>query len=191
MNQGSKNTSATHGVPSDLDFRDRLGALRNLPEFFRLIWSCNRLLAVFNILLRVVRASLPLTMLYVGKLIIDEIVLISVTAGGSAVENPDMSILTTLVLIELGLAVCSDLLGRGIALVDSLLGDLVSHEISLRLMHQSARLDLECFEDSEFYDKLERARRQASSRILLMSQALTQLQDSITVFFFSSSFNHI
>ena len=94
-----------------------------------------------------------------------------------------MSILTTLVLIELGLAVFSDLLGRGIALVDSLLGDLVSHEISLRLMHQSARLDLECFEDSEFYDKLERARRQASSRILLMSQALTQLQDSITVFF--------
>ncbi len=187
MNQGSKNTSATHGVPSDLDFRDRLGALRNLPEFFRLIWSCNGLLAVFNILLRVVRASLPITMLYVGKLIIDEIVLISVTAGGSAVENPDMSILTTFVLIELGLAVFSDLLGRGIALVDSLLGDLVSHEISLRLIHQSARLDLESFEDSEFYDKLERARRQASSRILLMSQALTQLQDSITVFFLAAA----
>ena len=187
MNQGSKNTSATHGVPSDLDFRDRLGALRNLPEFFRLIWSCNGLLAVFNILLRVVRASLPITMLYVGKLIIDEIVLISVTAGGSAVENPDMSILTTFVLIVLGLAVFSDLLGRGIALVDSLLGDLVSHEISLRLIHQSARLDLESFEDSEFYDKLERARRQASSRILLMSQALTQLQDSITVFFLAAA----
>jgi len=187
MNQRRKNTSGTHGVPPNLDFRDRLGALRNLPEFFRLIWSCNRLLAVFNILLRVIRASLPLTMLYVGKLIIDEIVFISVTAGGSAVENPDMSILTTFVLIELGLAVFSDLLGRGIALVDSLLGDLVSHEISLRLMHQSARLDLECFEDSEFYDKLERARRQASSRILLMSQALTQLQDSITVFFLAAA----
>jgi len=187
MKQRRKNTSGTHGVPPDLDFRERLGALRNLPEFFRLIWSCNRLLAVFNILLRVVRASLPLTMLYVGKLIIDEIVLISVTAGGSAVENPDMSILTTFVLIELGLAVFSDLLGRGIALVDSLLGDLVSHEISLRLIHQSARLDLESFEDSEFYDKLERARRQASSRILLMSQALTQLQDSITVFFLAAA----
>ena len=187
MNQRRKNTSGTHGVPPDLDFRDRIGALRNLPEFFRLIWSCNRLLAVFNIFLRVVRASLPLTMLYVGKLIIDEIVFISVTAGGSAIENPDMSILTTFVLIELGLAVFSDLLGRGIALVDSLLGDLVSHEISLRLIHQSARLDLESFEDSEFYDKLERARRQASSRILLMSQALTQLQDSITVFFLAAA----
>ena len=187
MQQRKKNASGSHGPALDLDFKERLGALRNLPEFFSLIWSCNNWLAVLNILLRVIRASLPLAMLYVGKLIIDEIVRISVIASGSAVENPDMSIVTIYVLIELGLAVFSDLLGRGIALLDSLLGDLVSHEISLRLMHQSARLDLECFEDSDFYDKLERARRQASSRILLMSQVLTQLQDSITVFFLAAA----
>ena len=187
MQQRRKNTSGSHGPALDLDFKERLGALRNLPEFFSLIWSCNNWLAALNILLRVIRASLPLAMLYVGKLIIDEIVRISVIASGPAVENPDMSIVTIYVLIELGLAVFSDLLGRGIALLDSLLGDLVSHEISLRLMHQSARLDLECFEDSDFYDKLERARRQASSRILLMSQVLTQLQDSITVFFLAAA----
>ena len=187
MLQHRKNTSGSHGPAWDLDFKERLGALRNLPEFFSLIWSCSNWLAALNILLRVIRASLPLAMLYVGKLIIDEIVRISVIASGPAVENPDMSIVTIYVLIELGLAVFSDLLGRGIALLDSLLGDLVSHEISLRLMHQSARLDLECFEDSDFYDKLERARRQASSRILLMSQVLTQLQDSITVFFLAAA----
>ena len=187
MQQRRKNTSGSHGPALDLDFKERLGALRNLPEFFSLIWSCNNWLAALNILLRVIRASLPLAMLYVGKLIIDEIVRISVIASGPAVENPDMSIVTVYVFIELGLAVFSDLLGRGIALLDSLLGDLVSHEISLRLMHQSARLDLECFEDSDFYDKLERARRQASSRILLMSQVLTQLQDSITVFFLAAA----
>ena len=187
MQQRRKTTSGSHGPALDLDFKERLGALRNLPEFFSLIWSCNNWLAALNILLRVIRASLPLAMLYVGKLIIDEIVRISVIVSGPAVENPDMSIVTIYVLIELGLAVFSDLLGRGIALLDSLLGDLVSHEISLRLMHQSARLDLECFEDSDFYDKLERARRQASSRILLMSQVLTQLQDSITVFFLAAA----
>ena len=187
MQQRRKNTSGSHGPALDLDFKERLGALRNLPEFFSLIWSCNNWLAALNILLRVIRASLPLAMLYVGKLIIDEIVRISVIASGPAVENPDMSIVTIYVFIELGLAVFSDLLGRGIALLDSLLGDLVSHEISLRLMHQSARLDLECFEDSDFYDKLERARRQASSRILLMSQVLAQLQDSITVFFLAAA----
>ena len=187
MQQRLKSTSGAQGTAPDLDLKERLGALSNLPEFFRLIWSCDHLLAVLNILLRVIRASLPVMMLYVGKLIIDEIVQISVTASSPAVENQEMSILMTLVLVELGLAVLSDLLGRGIALVDSLLGDLVSHEISLRLMKQSARLDLECFEDAEFYDKLERARRQASSRILLMSQALTQLQDAITVFFLAAA----
>ena len=187
MQQRLKSTSGAQGTAPDLDLKERLGALSNLPEFFRLIWSCDHLLAVLNILLRVIRASLPVMMLYVGKLIIDEIVQISVTASSPTVENQEMSILMTLVLVELGLAVLSDLLGRGIALVDSLLGDLVSHEISLRLMKQSARLDLECFEDAEFYDKLERARRQASSRILLMSQALTQLQDAITVFFLAAA----
>ncbi len=187
MQQPRKSTSGAHGTVRDLDFKERLGALNNLPEFFGLIWSCDHWLAVLNILLRVIRASLPLLMLYVGKLIIDEIVRISVSVSSPAVENQEMSILLTLVLVELGLAVLSDLLGRGIALVESLLGDLVSHEISLRLMKQSARLDLECFEDAEFYDKLERARRQASSRILLMSQALISLQDAITVLFLAAA----
>ena len=187
MQQRRKSTSGTNVGAISLDFKERLGALSNLPEFFSLILSCDRSLTVFNILLRVIRASLPLTMLYVGKLIIDEIVQISVSENVHAVENQEMSFLMSLVLIELGLAVLSDFLGRGIALVDSLLGDLVSHEISLRLMQQSARLDLECFEDAEFYDKLERARRQASSRILLMSQTLTQLQDAITVLFLAAA----
>ena len=182
-----KKSSGPHTSVPDLDLRERLGTLRNLPEFFRLIWNCNQWLTTLNMLLRVVRASLPLIMLYLAKLIIDEIVLLSGVGSGVSVENPDMSILTMLVLAELGFAVFSDLLGRGIALVDSLLGDLVSHDISIRLMNQSAKLDLECFEDSEFYDKLERARRQASSRILLMSQALTQLQECITVFFLAAA----
>ena len=187
MKQRRKSTSGPHGPALNLDFRERLGALSNLPEFFSLIWSCDRSLAVMIIQLRVIRASLPLTMLYVGKLIIDEIVKISGISSGTVAENSEMSLLLTLVLLEFGLAIFSDLLGRGIALVDSLLGDLVSHEISLRLMNQASRLDLECFEDSDFYDKLERARRQASSRILLMSQALTQLQDAITVFFLAAA----
>ena len=187
MKKKQKKSSGPHISVPNLDFRERLGTLRNLPEFFRLIWNCNQWLTTLNMLLRVVRASLPLIMLYLAKLIIDEIVLLSGVGSGVSVENPDMSILTMLVLAELGFAVFSDLLGRGIALVDSLLGDLVSHDISIRLMNQSAKLDLECFEDSEFYDKLERARRQASSRILLMSQALTQLQECITVFFLGAA----
>ena len=187
MQQSGKKATGLKSGENKLDFREQLGAFRNLPEFFLLIWGCDRFLAVMNILLRFLRASLPLTMLYVGKLIIDEIVRISQKVDGITFDDPNISVLLLLVLLELVLAVFSDLLGRGIALVDSLLGDLVSHDISLRLMSQSARLDLECFEDSEFYDKLERARRQASNRILLMSQSLTQLQDVITVLFLATA----
>ncbi len=187
MKKQQKKTTSLHLSIAKLDLRERLGTLRNLPEFFRLIWHCNQFLTSINVLLRVVRASLPLIMLYLAKLIIDEIVMISGLSNGTRSENPDMSTVTILVMAELGFAVFSDLLGRGIALVDSLLGDLVSHDISIRLMNQSAKLDLECFEDSEFYDKLERARRQASSRILLMSQVLTQLQECITVFFLAAA----
>ena len=128
-----------------------------------------------NAALRVVRALLPLGMLYLGKLIIDEVVFLT------AAEDPDFHRVGVLVLIELALAASTDLVGRGVAVADSLLGDLVSHDISLRLMDHSTRLDIGHFEDSEFYDKLERARRQASNRILLMSQSLNQVQDLLTV----------
>ena len=93
-------------------------------------------------------------MLYVGKLIIDEIVRISDIFNGTKFENSEISILLLFVILELGLAIFSDLLGRGIAMVDSLLGDLVSNDISLRLMNQSARLDLENFEDyTKYFNK--------------------------------------
>ena len=114
-------------------------------------------------------------MLYLGKLIIDEVVFLT------AAEDPDFHRVGVLVLIELALAASTDLVGRGVAVADSLLGDLVSHDISLRLMDHSTRLDIGHFEDSEFYDKLERARRQASNRILLISQSLNQVQDLLTV----------
>ena len=154
---------------------ERLQALRNLPSFFRLIWECSPTLTALNAALRVVRALLPLGMLYLGKLIIDEVVFLT------AAEDPDFHRVGVLVLIELALAASTDLVGRGVAVADSLLGDLVSHDISLRLMDHSTRLDIGHFEDSEFYDKLERARRQASNRILLMSQSLNQVQDLLTV----------
>ncbi len=170
-----KKKGGPHSGPLELSLSERLQALRNLPSFFRLIWECSPSLTAMNASMRIVRALLPLGMLFVGKLIIDEVVFLS----GS--DDPDFQRAGVLVLIELCLAVTTDLMGRGVAVADSLLGDLVSHDISLRLMDQSTRLDIAHFEDSEFYDKLERARRQASNRILLMSQSLNQIQDLMTV----------
>lgn len=83
--------------------------------------------------------------------------------------------------IEFGLVLFSDLLNRGITLLDALLGDLFSNNTSVKLIQKSAELDLPQFENATFYDKLERARRQTTSRVALMSQMLSQAQDMISI----------
>ena len=134
-------------------------------------------MSLANIILRIINAAIPLTMLYVGKEIIDEVI------AQMNQEGMSMSYLWLMVGIELGLAVFSDILNRGITLFDSLLGDLFSNKSSIDLIQHAARLDLYQFEDSDFYDKLERARRQTTGRTILMSQVLSQVQDLITILF--------
>ncbi len=89
--------------------------------------------------------------------------------------------LWVLVVAEFGLAVASDVLGRGVALADSLLSDRFTNQVSVRLMLHASRLDLTAFEDPVFYDKLERARRQTTGRISLVSSLLGICQDFITL----------
>src|SRR5215213_2509665 len=60
--------------PAPRSLRERFGALRNLPPFLKLIWRINPRIAVADLLLRLVRALLPVLTLYVGKLIIDEVI---------------------------------------------------------------------------------------------------------------------
>ena len=91
-----------------------------------------------------------------------------------------------LLALEFGLAVVSDVLGRGISLLDSLLSEKVSTTTSVRLMEHAARLDLEDFEDNEFQDRLERARMQAAGRTGLMSQLFGQAQDLVTIMAFAA-----
>jgi ATP-binding cassette subfamily B protein len=85
--------------------------------------------------------------------------------------------------VEFGLAVLTDALNRMINLVDSLLGDLFSNYTSMRIMRHAATLDLDQFEDSVFYDKLERARQQTTGRTILLSQVMSQVQDMISMAF--------
>lgn len=155
----------------------QFSALKNLPEFFKLVWETNKYMTIGNVLLRTVKASIPLLILYVGKEIIDEIIRLVDAMDKS------WSYLWILIGIELGLAVFSDLINRVIILLDSLLGDLFSNKTSVQLIKHAATLDLYQFENPDFYDKLERARRQTTGRTVLMTQVLAQFQDIITILF--------
>ncbi|MDQ3015953.1 MAG: ABC transporter ATP-binding protein/permease [Bacteroidota bacterium] len=175
--------SRRDNVPPEMDqapskgFVESLRSLKLLIPFFRAIWKTSPSLAFWNIILRIFKSAIPISQLYIGKLIIDEVIrLISA-------EQKDYDKLWLWLGIELGLAVFSEIFNRVISLTDALLGDLYSNHSSIELMHKAASLDLMMFEDSEFYDKLERARRQTTGRVVLMSMVLSQLQDLITIIF--------
>ncbi len=163
----------------NLSFRQRLSALSNLPAFFMLVWQSSPYKTSFSFFLRIVRSAMPVALLYVGKLIVDEVVFLNRHATGVN----DHKYLWQLVAIEFALAVLTDGLNRMINLLDSLLGDLFSNYTSVRIMNHAATLDLDQFEDSEFYDKLERARQQTVGRTVLLSQTMSQIQDVISMAF--------
>jgi ATP-binding cassette subfamily B protein len=160
----------------DISFKQRLSALKNLPEFFKLVWLSSPWKTSISFLLRIIRSAMPVALLYVGKLIIDQVVQLN-RHGGNHNE------LWELVAIEFGLAVLTDGLNRAINLLDSLLGDLFSNYTSMRIIRHAATLDLDQFEDSVFYDKLERARQQTVGRTVLLSQVMSQIQDFISMAF--------
>ncbi|GAB3317987.1 ABC transporter ATP-binding protein [Luteimonas notoginsengisoli] len=173
-----------------MNLRERFAALRNLPPFLRDIWRTSPLLALSSLLLRLARALLPIATLYVGKLIVDEAVrLVGLGTGApgfAAVwQSGVLHHLLGLLAIEFVLAVASDILGRIVGLVDSLLSELYSNATSVRLMEHAASLDLEDFEDADLQDRLDRARRQVSGRSSLMSQLLGQAQDIVTIISFA------
>ncbi|ATP59013.1 ABC transporter ATP-binding protein [Pedobacter ginsengisoli] len=161
-----------------LTFKERIAAFRNLPEFFKLVWQTSKWMTVGNFALRIARSVMPLAILWVGKHIIDEVVLLS---NNGTTHSQDY--LWKLVALEFGLAILTDILSRAINLMDGLLGDLFSNYTSVRIMKHAATLDLDQFEDSVFYDKLERARQQTVGRTVLLSQVMSQIQDLITMGF--------
>jgi ATP-binding cassette subfamily B protein len=165
---------------ADPTLKDRFSALKNLPRFFGLVWQTSRFLTVSTALIRLVRSAIPVSILFVGKLIIDQVIHLSNDHTASH------TYLWELVAIELALAILSDALGRLTTLIDSLLGDLFANHTSVKIMEHATTLDLEQFEDSLFYDKLERARQQTIGRTILLSQVLGQVQDMITMGFLAA-----
>ena len=159
----------------DATWRTRLASLRNIRPLLGMVWDTSPPLVSITTALRLVRALIPLAMLWISKLILDGVVAWIKHGSGNA------RALWKLVALELGLAVLSDLLARANSLADSLLGDRFTNRISVRLIEHATQLDLASFEDPVFYDKLERARRQTSGRVGLLAAVLNVAQDTLSL----------
>jgi ATP-binding cassette subfamily B protein len=155
---------------AERSFRERLRALENVGPLVRMVWQTSPRLASALLVFRTVRAVLPLASLWVAKLIIDAVV------HGTRRDQ-----VWVLVGIELALAVATDLLARASGLVESLLGDRFTNRLSVDLMRHAATLDLAQFEDPDFYDQMERARRQTVGRLQLMGRLLETAQQLVTL----------
>ena len=151
-------------------------ALKYLPRFFRAVYKSSPKMFALNVILRLIKSIFPVVLLWVGKEIIDEVIAI-VNTG----ESQELNKLYLLIAIEFGIAIFSDVFNRLIGATDTLMGSLYSNDSSVELIQKTARVDLQYLEDSEFYDKLERARRQTVGRVNLMSNSLAQAQDFITI----------
>ena len=156
-----------------------------------MVWRTSPGLTVATLALRLVRALLPVATLFVGKLIIDEVLRLAGLPGHPVdaagwVASGLLSHLALLLVGELVLAVGTDVLGRVVTLVDGLLSERFTNAASIRLMQHAATLDLADFEDPELQDKLDRARRQTIGRTTLISQLFGQAQDLVTVLSFAA-----
>ena len=160
-------------------WRGRFQAMRHVPRLLKLGGQTAPRYAVGVLLLRLMGGAIPIGMLWIGKLIVDGVVV--AVEGRAAGIAADWHYLALLLAGEFGLALLATVASRTTSLLESLLGDLFANETSVRLMRHAAQLDLEQLEDADIYDRLERARRQTVGRLALVTLLLGTVQDLVTL----------
>jgi ATP-binding cassette subfamily B protein len=163
-------------APDKLTLRGFFGVFRYSRRAIELVWRTNRPLTLSLAGLTLIAGLLPASVFYVGALIVDAVVS-AIRAGGT-----DTRRVVALVIIEglLGAGIAGA--QRGISLCQSLLRVQLGQRINELILEKALTLELRHFEDSEFYDKLTRARREASSRPLsLVTRTFGLAQNGITL----------
>ena len=167
-------------------WQERLVALKNIPPVLGIVWRSGPVVVTVGLVIRLLTSLLPIALLWVAKLIIDTIIH---TLNSHAAVPPR---LWWLVGVEFGLAIIGGTLARLMDYFDSLLADKYTHYVSIEVMRHASQLDLIAYEDPVFYDRLERARVQATDRLgmiqsigRLVQQVITTVSLSISIFLFS------
>jgi len=152
------------GPPSDATTRGFLGVFRYSRRAMDLVWTTNRWLTVALAILTLLAGMLPAAMAWVGALIIDAVIAATKATQDSGVIS--MSRVFMLVAIEAMIVAALTGAQRGISLCQALLRAQLGQRVNVMILEKALTLELAQFEDAEFYDKLTRARREASSRPL-------------------------
>ncbi|MBC8163781.1 MAG: ABC transporter ATP-binding protein [Roseiflexaceae bacterium] len=180
------------GVPATPDepkkpWRERLqdakGAYGNIPGAFKLVWAADRTNTVIMAVLTLISALLPISQAWVGKLIVDSVVA-SLSAGTGATVGLQATL--PFLLIEFGLLLVGAIISQIRRLSEHVLNARLGNYINTAVMRKALSLDLQYFEDSGFYDKLQNARREADHRALgIINGTFLLVQNIITLLTFA------
>ena len=167
-------------------WQDRLRALKNVPPVLRILWDSGPSVVVLGLILRVIVSLVPVSLSWVSARIIDNI---------NAVVHHTTTLSTYLwwlAGLEFAIAIIGSLVGRLIDYYDSVLADRYTRHVSIEVMRHASQLDLQAYEDPVFYDRLERARVQATDRLgmiqsigRLFQQAITTVSLSLAILLYS------
>ncbi len=148
-----------------------------------LVWSTNKTLSVTLALLTLVAGVLPAGIAYVGAQIVDAVIHAANLHRQSGTTY--LNDVVRYVALEALLVAATAMAQRGISLAQSLLRAQLGQRVNVMILEKALTLDLTQFEDSEFYDKLTRARREASSRPLsLVMRTFALLQNAVSLISF-------
>ena len=139
-----------------------------------MVWECGPKTVVWSAILRIALALLPVAILVVSRRIINYIVL---SLKNHIALPPHF---WWIVGLEFGLACLAAMLSRAIGFCDALLGDLYMQHISIRVIEHASKLDITAFENPDYYDRLERAKAQATDRIAMIQMMGTLTQQVLT-----------
>jgi ATP-binding cassette subfamily B protein len=159
---------------------ERVRALKNIPPVLHIVWESGPSVVVWNLTIRTVVSLLPVGIgIIAGPFIIDGI-------NQIRFHHPLPGYFWWLVAGEAVLAVLIGVLSRAVDYFDALLADRYMHHVSVEVMRKAASLDVTVYEDPVYYDRLERARVQATDRLVMIQQMGRLLQQTVTSFAFSA-----
>ncbi|MCY1079866.1 ABC transporter ATP-binding protein [Archangium sp. miwbw1] len=153
----------------------RVASLKNILPVLRMVWDSGPGTVLANLVLRSVAALVPVAVLVVARWIVDAVVS-GTTAGQGMTQH-----LWELVGLEFALAALGGILARSIVYLNVVLAERYVRHVSLRLIEHASQLDLATYEDPSFHDRLERARVQATDRLVMVEAVARFLQQIVTV----------
>ena len=151
-----------------------------------LVWTTSKILTFAIAIFTLISGLLPAAIAYIGKLIVDSVVLASQTGLQNGLSVVDRNLALRYVGLEAIALIVLAASQKGLTVCQSLLRVLLGQRVNVLILEKALTLDLAHFEDSEFYDKMSQARSQASSRPLsLISRIFGLFQSALTLLTFS------